>query len=83
VLKSDVKLLQAIANLQGNPDFDKFHEWITDSYKELARLFVLKTDNSDSQHRIEQGRALNCYHIKTVIETARQQLQIVKEKKEG
>ena len=82
MLKSDPKLLQAIVNLEGNSDFQKFCEWLKESYQELAKVFVLDVQSSDSKHRIDQGRALNCYHIKTVIETAKQNLQNIKEKKE-
>ena len=82
MLKGDASLLQAIVNLSGNKDFDVFYRWIRDSYSELARAFVLDLKSPDSLHRIEQGRAMNCYQIKTKIDTAGQQLRDLKDKKE-
>ena len=83
MLKVDPKLLQAIVNLQGNKDFETFHEWLKESYQELAKIFVLDVISTDAKHRIDQGRALNCYHIKNVIENAKQHLATAKEQNKG
>ena len=77
------KLNQAIVNLQGNPNFEIFYEWVKNSYIYLASLALSDISSSDTKHRIDQGRALNCYHIKNVIENAKQHLATAKEQNKG
>ena len=44
--RADDKVLSAIASLQGNPQFETFHDWLKESYSELMIATTLTKDET-------------------------------------
>ena len=44
--RADDKVLSAIASLQGNPQFETFHDWLKESYAELMIATTLTKDET-------------------------------------
>ena len=44
--RADDKVLSAIASLQGNPQFETFHDWLKESHAELMIATTLTKDET-------------------------------------
>lgn len=44
--RADDTVLSAIASLQGNPQFETFHDWLKESYAELMIATTLTKDET-------------------------------------
>lgn len=74
MIRPDRKILQAIASLEGNPDFETIRQWVVNSYMEQLKALPRVIANIE----IGQGRARELEELVEAMNDARSTLSRMK-----